>query len=483
MADKLIHNRLFPCIYLPLLFLAACLVNVFEIEIYGAAFFLLVTAAMLVLSSDLVDAMLPALFLSVSVTKLYNLLANEVWRQQIIRVAWVILPLLAAIVFHFVRYRKRITIGPSFWGLCAISLALILGGVGTITADEYFAPGALFYTFGLGLGMVAFYLLVRSHMSETAGITVAKTLYLVGLYAGFCVAMFYVRDIITGEHVFLETHKFLNFQSSNNLSTFLMLAMPFPLYWAAKNPLHILSTVFMYTCVIFTGSRGGLLMGTVEFAILLVAYVVVFPRNRKQRIVAFSTTIVLGIALIVSLPFVARWSGVSGEGGETIHGLRDLVDKLKGYLLDKEQARYKLLERMVVDFKSNPVFGVGIGYTGNESIYNPVAGAMNWYHMWFAQVIGGLGILGILAYGFQLVDRVRIFLRNRTALTWTLLLSYVGLFLMSQVNPGEFCPVPYAALAMTFFAVMERGVLCKSATSDVLDTDTEAKPLNTPDPS
>jgi hypothetical protein len=27
---------------------------------------------------------------------------------------------------------------------------------------------------------------------------------------------------------------------------------------------------------------------------------------------------------------------------------------------------------------------------------------------------------------------------------------------MSQVNPGEFCPMPYTALAVTFFIIMEK---------------------------
>jgi hypothetical protein len=35
-------------------------------------------------------------------------------------------------------------------------------------------------------------------------------------------------------------------------------------------------------------------------------------------------------------------------------------------------------------------------------------------------------------------------------------MSYFGLFIMSQVNPGEFCPMPYTALAVTFFIAMEK---------------------------
>ena len=111
---------------------------------------------------------------------------------------------------------------------------------------------------------------------------------------------------------------------------------------------------------------------------------------------------------------------------------------------------------MLLDFRTNPLFGVGIGNTGNSDLYSPVKGAMNWYHMWVAQVVGSLGILGILAYGYQLVDRFILVIKNHKFIFITLFMSYIGLFLMSQVNPGEFCPAPYAMLAVTIFAFIEK---------------------------
>jgi hypothetical protein len=158
-----------------------------------------------------------------------------------------------------------------------------------------------------------------------------------------------------------------------------------------------------------------------------------------------------------SIPYIAEFYHIDlgVDDGETAT-LLDYIEKFKGFFFKKGEARMTLIERMKLDFKSNPVFGVGIGYTGNEDAYNPVKGAMNWYHMWFAQVIGGLGVLGILAYGYQLIDRFIIFFKNRSMVNLTFLLSYLGLLLMSQVNPGEFCPMPYAALAMTYFALMEK---------------------------
>ena len=450
MLDRFLQNKIFRFIYTPLLLTLACLIVVFDIQIYGAAALVLIAAFMLVFSSRLTDAMLPVMLLSVLVTKLYDLLGNEEYMAQVMHILWVAVPVVFSVIFHFIYYKKPLKIGRSFWGLCAISVALILGGVGTLPADHYFS-GALFYVLGLGVGMCVFYLLVKSQFDEGSGRELLSVMYLTGLFAAFCVAMFYVN----GWEEFIRTREFLWFQSKNNLSTFLMLAMPFPVFFAVKNPAHMLSTVVMYAAIIFSGSRGGLLMGMVELFIIFAAYVMLYPNNIKQRIFAIGSSVLIGVGVICCIPLIAKLNGISGDGGEAITSVSELIEKLKGYLVREDEVRYRVLERTGDNFKSNPLFGVGMGYRGNEDIWKSKAGAMNWYHMWFAQVFAGLGIVGILAYGYQLIDRIIIFIKSRCNLTLTLMLSYVGLFLMSQVNPGEFCPAPYAMLGVTYFIIME----------------------------
>ena len=63
---------------------------------------------------------------------------------------------------------------------------------------------------------------------------------------------------------------------------------------------------------------------------------------------------------------------------------------------------------------------------------------------------------GIAPSPENVLNRYIIFFKNTGLLNFTFLLSYFGLFIMSQVNPGEFCPMPYAALAVTFFVIMEK---------------------------
>ena len=448
MLDKFFRSKIFIALYTPLLFLLACLITVTNREIIGTVIFVYITAAMMLLSSRLTDAMLPALLICVFATRCYNS-ADAFFAL----VPWFIPPVVG-VILHFVLYAKRLrfTAGPSLWGLCAVTLSVTLGGLGTISAGEYFSGGALFYVFALGIGMVLFYLLVKANTDGDAAADVARAVYVMGLFACFCVIRFYVADW----ELVLETKGFVEFQSSNNLATLLMIAMPIPLFYASRRYVDILSVVLMYVCVILSGSRGGLLMGTAEFILIFFAFAI-YEKRLFNRILYTVLGLSFVVAIVKLIPEIAAFCKIDlGEADGEAHTIADYVTKMKDYFMRDGEARVSLLERVKEDFKSNPVFGVGIGYTGNTDIYNPVKGAMNWYHMWFAQVIGGLGVVGILAYGYQLVGRVAIFVKNRSLLHFTFLMSYLGLFLMSQVNPGEFCPMPYAALAMTYFALMEK---------------------------
>ena len=452
MLDKFFKSKIFIALYTPLLFLLACHVTLQNQEVMGTIVFLYITAIMLLLSSRVTDAMLPALLLCVFVTRCYNS-ANI-----FLPLAPYFVPPVLAVVFHFVLYAKqlRFGIGRSFFGLCGVTLAVTLGGLGTISAGEYFAGGALFYVFGLGLGMMLFYLLVKANSDEDSARDVLRSVYVMGLFACFCIIRFYVAEWETVWQTIRETRQLVEFQSSNNLATLLMIAMPMPLFYASRRYVDILSVFLIYACVFLSGSRGGLLMGTIEFVLIFFAFAI-YDKRIFNRILFALIGIGFIAAMYRSIPYIAEFYNIDLglEDGEAAT-LLDYIEKAKSFFFKEGEARMTLLERMKVDFKSNPVFGVGIGYTGNEDCYNPVKGAMNWYHMWFAQVIGGLGVVGILAYGYQFIDRIIIFFKNRSLLHFTFLLSYVGLFLMSQVNPGEFCPMPYAALAMTYFALMEK---------------------------
>ncbi|MBE6650781.1 MAG: hypothetical protein E7613_05660 [Ruminococcaceae bacterium] len=450
MLDKLLKKSHFYTAFVILLLILAMIISVTNFQVAGAVIFGVIAALSLVLFSDLTMFLAPTLLLSVFVTECYDSYSTFI---KFIPLA---IPLAGAIIFHLVKYKIKIKPGKSLPGLIAVAIAVTLGGIGTISASDYFSPKSLFYMFMLGGGMILLYLLFTARFNSESGIRIAILMYAVGILASFMICLFYARNW----EAFKASYRFLAYQPSNNLSTFLMLAMPFPMFFARTRHVDVIATLFMYVCTALSSSRAGLLMGSVEIIVIFVAYTFFYEKKIAKKLF-YITLFVVGVcAFLKLLPHLviklSSRSLVSMKNNIDSITLEQCLETLKKYFISPNEPRMRAIKQGIEDFISNPIFGTGIGYTGNTHVYSPVSGAMNWYHLWTAQIFGGLGIVGILAYGYQLIARVKIYLQNRSPLNMTLFMSYIGLWLMSQLNPGEFCPIPYAMMAVIYFAVMER---------------------------
>ena len=420
-----------------LLFCAACAVSVFEWEVYGAIAFASLICLTLVLCDDIMASALPLLLLCVFVTNCYD--SAETFMQY----AWMAAPAVAAIIFHFVVYRQKFAMGSSIWGLVAVSVAVSLGGLGQITAKEYFTPGALYYTVFLGIGMVGLYLLLKSQLSAPRDYDLKERgvllLYITGIFAAFVILLNVLPDTkFAGGLKIVD-----DFQASNNLCTIIMFAMPCTFFFARNTKFHLLSALLMSASMILSGSRAGMIFSIVELALCIIASAVWDKKNRFFYLCSIIAAV--GIVLLFREKLMNYME---------VSGIYPVVSD--------DEARMKLIDRSIELFKKYPVFGHGLAYEGNFDIYRPKAGAMGWYHMMIPQVIASLGAVGIAAYLLQAGVQVRIFFRSlkgacdkEKALIFTLGMSYIGVLMMSQVNPGLFCPIPYGLLATVIFAMMD----------------------------
>jgi len=388
-----------------------------------------IMTVILVTCDDIKTTTVPFLCAAVFLSQCYNSY------DTFIHYAWVAVPIVSAMIFNFVAYRKKFRIGMNFWGICAVTVAVTLGGIGRIPPSDYFAGASLYAIAGLGIGMIFTYLIVRSRYVDTeyrsAFSAFARAMYLMGLLVCFMVLWAYADKI----YYLLDEFKFPLDRSSNNFATFLMFALPFPFYYSIKNKAHLPVAFLMFACLILIGSRGGIILGTIEFFICIAAMIYC---DKKYRILYIILSLLFLAVGIGSTDFIIKLCQIDGSK-----------------LTDSTQARGWLIVRAIRDFKSSPIFGVGLGYKGNIDVYNPVKGALPWYHMMIPQIVASMGLVGVAAYGFQLVLRARETLKKLTPVVMILALSYGGVFLMSQVNPGVFCPIPYELLSVMIFAIIE----------------------------
>jgi hypothetical protein len=217
-----------------------------------------------------------------------------------------------------------------------------------------------------------------------------------------------------------------------------MLAMPFAFYLSAKDFGLFFIGILDYILILFTGSRGGMLFGIVE---LIICIVVMFILDKRHRP---AIAAIIGVSLVVTCLTYRTWFDTLS------YTLLRLIDP------DENSIRIQLIGRGIEDFKANPLFGRGIGYMGNRDVHKSADFALCWYHCSPVQIIGSFGICGIAAYGYLIYLRIKTLLKSFTFFNIVMFISYIGLELMSLVNPGIFAPFPYLFLITLYFVMMEK---------------------------
>ena len=429
-------------LFLIICFFIAAIVNVcgeyvanYGAQLVGFLIFGIITSVVLVISDELICSLYPVLLVSMFALKCYDSFSIFVKYWPFIFI------FVAAVLFHLIHYRKKPQIGTTFWGVVAVAVSVTLGGVGKITKEEYFSLTALYYTIMLGIGMVAAYLIISAYYNKSDKYKLnqkfVNIMVMVGAFACFMVIHHYIVNI---DEV-LEGNGVLAFQWRNNIATFLMIALPFPFYKSSKNRhIYLYMGVFMFLCLLLTGSRGAVTFGSVEFAMCVISVIVYDKEHRKSNILIFA--VLIGICTLFL--------------GKIFHFFSDVTNRLT-FESGEFDVRLGLYRRAVEDFLSNPLFGRGIGYMGNRDIHPSKDFALCWYHSLPFQIIGSFGICGIIGYGIQYFVRFKALFRDfKSRFNITIFLSFAGLEMMSIVNPGQFCPLPYALLCVMMFVLVEK---------------------------
>ena len=420
------------------LFLLALLFVWFKWYVAGAVVFVLIASAELAFCSDLSVPALPLLLVSCIVLPCYDSF------DTFIRYAWVVPVFLIAFIYNLIVFREKMKIGRTFFGQIAVTVALMLGGTGYIAREDLLSPMSLFYVLTLGVGMVLIYLLLKSRFSRfnVYGIfgRIAPAMYLVGILSCVIILLYTVRDNPADPVFFdrvLRNLLYEEFQPQNNLSTLLMLAMPFPVWYALKqHPVHITACFVFFFAIVTSGSRAGILLGGVEL-VLCFLFWMRYCGEISKKVGSFLGPILILLGLISLNWFVTE----HGDFGAVSAG----------------EFRLEAIEIAVREFRAHPIFGIGLRNHALDEIYQPKKGALCWFHMYFPQIFATMGIAGFFAYLIQMILRATlIFRRKKGPVRSTLGLSYIGLFLMSQLNPGEFCPFPYALMAIAIFVMLEQ---------------------------
>ncbi len=414
-----------------IMFVIAAIVVMIDQEVaspyyYGfTIFYGFIIGIVLILTDDIVTVLCPTLLLvsfCVQYHDSYDGFIKYLWGAPI---------LVFCFLFHIIAYRKKfewkkVKDLEMFVPMCFVSVAMMLGGVGIMTFAEYTTKINLVYMILLGPGMTFMYVILSGKIGPGKNYTddisdrLSKIFVTVSIFIIFEVIEFYCEglpDTILHPEI-------LYLQWRNNISTMLMLYMPFAFYLAQKkNFLYVLVPFASIGAIVLSGSRGGLVFGIAEFIFLILYYAVVDKRHRIILLIVTGAIVIAAIAFVIRYTFIFKYT----------------ISRF----LDPGQYRIRLTLwfRAIEDFKANIITGRGIGYMGNRDAHPSKIAQLCWYHSSIPQVIGSFGIVGIFCYMYQFICRLEFFKKRwGRELAVPVFWSFIGLEMMSFVNPGIFAP-------------------------------------------
>ncbi len=422
--------------YFPVLLAMTAAFLLLDQQVMGVAVLVLVTTGFLALCPDAMAALCPFMMLFLLAGPEYDDLS------VFLPCAPLALPLLLAGLLHLALWPQTLRMGRSGYGLALVSLATIFGGSGVISTQDYFRPLSLYYMFGLGAGLLVLYVLFRSHLARERSYNVYERFMAICYTMGLAAIALVLSQYVHNFEEFLACGGVLNFDCRNFCATVLLTTLPMPFYFARKSKVHLAVCALFEAALVLTGSRSAVLFGAILTAlccIYLVRYGVV---SRRAMLVVGA--IVIAATVFFGADYLANFYGSRLSSS--------------GFWHSGNKTRLRLWACGLNDFLHHPLFGIGLGNSANASIFTDASGGMTFYHNAVAQVIGSMGLLGIVAYGRLAMDRFALLRKERTPFTSAMELSYLGMLMISMTNPGVFCPFPNAVIMVMTFAMVEEAV-------------------------
>ncbi len=400
-----------------------------------------ITGFCFVITGDILAMLIPALFTYMIAIRCYNSL------NAFMSIWYVFIPVILMVLFNIIAYRKKLSFkGSQFKPMLLVSLAVMLGGIGFISPKEYFGGSSIYHMLGIGFGMLFVYCFFYSKIDINKDYSLieklTKIMVFIGLFASFMVILHYLINI----NIAIDKGGIFFIRWRNNISTILMIAMPFAFFYGNKRQYAVIFGFIYYLAILLSGSRGGMVFASIEIVMCIVMFVLYDHRRR------LAYAIVCGCILFGVLIFLPQITNLLNNTFER------LFKVLNEFVVGGEnsESRVRLYAQGIKDFFNQPIFGTGLGYMGNREIFRNKAGALCWYHCEPIQIAASFGVVGIVAFVYQAIKRLALIWKKATLFNMTIFLSYISLEMMSLVNPGILCPVPYLLLTTLFLVIVEK---------------------------
>lgn len=356
----------------------------------------------------------------------------------------ILAPAVLCVLIHVFKYRYTPNLGKLFFPLIGVTIALFIGGINSYYVSDYLR--GLPTMISIGPGLIIVYLFFLNYIRPPKGVNLktylCKCVILMTLFACFEAAFSLYNYKILKNTLFVPYE--LGWSNINNVGTLILLSVPLCFYLLVKTkkivPYFMLSMVFLgYAFMI--NSSAALFFLVLSLPVLFIYSYLKLP---KQKRLILRNCIFSFVAIATAIIFIVLATNFAA--------MERYIEVLMSY-----SGRESLYNKAVELIKEHPILGVGFGYHNagssmdfkfeNLRIYN--------FHCTFLQVLASMGIVGMFAYVFYYIQRIRIFTEKDTrfskfAFISFLLFSFHGIF-----DTCEFNMIPLLIVLTLILVVVE----------------------------
>lgn len=363
----------------------------------------------------------------------------------------------ACVVFFVVRnFPKKFRLGKMFYPQVAVSVALLMGGIGAISSENYLR--ALPLVLALGLGVLAIYFLFLNFMKSEQ---TDAPLHFAKVFA--CVGFIICAELLT---VIIQSGKSpsqwadcywdVGWGNRNMIATFLNFCIVMCLYLCTREKkfgfVYMLAAFVQTLFLLLTMSRGGILFGVISVIVGVV--MCILKGSRKQLLICLGA--VCGAALIVCAIFHKQ---VGSLFSGVVERFSEISIRIEGGKLVIDGTSWRggddgLYDKAIELFKTYPIFGGGVGHVVVKNNVN--FAEMDWFHSTIFEIMASMGVLGILCYAFYYTARFYVIFRKGTIknkFPLFVFISWIAFEGQSLVDVGVLEPVYMIFIALQMVMV------------------------------
>ncbi|MDE6276256.1 MAG: O-antigen ligase family protein [Clostridia bacterium] len=345
-------------------------------------------------------------------------------------------------IFFLIKNRgRKFKLGKMFFPLVAVAYALLLGGVGSTIKQDFMRVLPDFFM--LGVGVPAVYLLYSNYLKRDderdIPLYFSKSLMYLGLIICFQLITVIAQSKVP-VHDWQSAVWEVGWADRNDVATYLIFTAGMTMYLSTRYRqgwIHLALGIFQYVCLVLTFSRGGIIFGIISGVAALIFTIIKAPNKRLHFF--YIGIVVLGMLIIYLC-------------------LMKDINTMLSALLSRgfgTSGRSNLYKEAWELFKSHPLFGVGKGYYGPFTHTSAIG--VYWFHSTFFQIIASMGAMGIIAYVYFYVTRLKILFKNiKNSFNLFCLAVFIGFEGYSLINTGTFVAYPFMALVLTMTLLLER---------------------------